>query len=132
MKKIIIAILAIVYMGTATGATIHMHYCMGKLVSMGLLPGKDDQCDKCGMKKIEGKSNGCCKDDNKQIKIEKDQKKTETAVQTMLAIPVEMPAVIIEIPLNNFSSLTERNPYGNAPPRSASVAVYIRNCVFLI
>ena len=132
MKKVIIAILAIVYMGTATGATIHMHYCMGKLVSMGLLPGKDDQCDKCGMKKSEGKYNGCCKDEHKQIKIDKDQKTTETLVHTMQAIAVEMPAAFVEIPFNNFSSLTEKNPYGNAPPRSASVALYVRNCVFLI
>lgn len=132
MKKIIIAILAIVYMGTATGATIQLHYCMGKLVSMGLLPGKDDKCGKCGMMKTEGKNNGCCKDEHKQIKIEKDQKTTDTAVQTMQSIAVEMPAAVIEIPLNIFSSQTEEIQYGNAPPRSASVAVYIRNCVFLI
>lgn len=132
MKKFFIAILAIVYMGTATGATIHMHYCMGKLVSMGLLAGKDDLCGKCGMKKTVGKSTGCCKDEHKQIKIDKDQKTTKTAVQTMQAIAVEMPVAIVEIPFNNFSSLTESNPYGNAPPRSAAVAVYIRNCVFLI
>ena len=119
-------------MGTATGATIHMHYCMGKLVSMGLLPSKDDQCGQCGMKKTDGKSNACCKDEHKQIKIDKDQKTTKTAVQTMQAIAVEMPAAVVEIPFNNFSSLAEKNPYGNAPPRTAAVAVYIRNCVFLI
>lgn len=132
MKQFILAIIAFVYLGTATGATIHMHYCMGKLISIGLLPGKDDQCNKCGMGKTDAKSKGCCKDEHKQIKIEKDQKTTETAVQTMQAIAVEMPAAAIEIPLNYFSSLTEKSPYGNAPPRSASVAVYIRNCVFLI
>ena len=132
MKQFILAIIAFVYLGTATGATIHMHYCMGKLISIGLLPGKDDQCNKCGMGKTDAKSKGCCKDEPKQIKIEKDQKTTETAVQTMQAIAVEMPAAAIEIPLNYFSSLTEKSPYGNAPPRSASVAVYIRNCVFLI
>ena len=46
--------------------------------------------------------------------------------------PLSPAATVVEIPFNNFSSLTEKNPYGNAPPRSAAVAVYIRNCVFLI
>ncbi len=132
MKKIIVAILAIIYMGTSTGATIHMHYCMGKLVSTDILPVKNDKCGTCGMKKTEGKSNGCCKDEHKQVKIDKDQKATHIAVQTMESAAVEMPAAVIEIPFHNFSSLTEKNPYGNAPPRSVAVAVYIRNCVFLI
>ena len=109
-----------------------MHYCMGKLVSIGLLPSKNDKCSKCGMKKTDEKSNGCCKDEHKQIKIEKDQKATEFAVQTMQSVAVEMPVGSIEIPFNNFYSLTQNNPYGHAPPRSAAVAVYISNCVFLI
>ena len=132
MKKIIIAILAIIYMGTSTGATIHMHYCTGKLVSMGILPVTNNKCGKCGMEKTELKSNGCCKDEYKQIKIEKDQKATEFAVKSVQSVAVEMPVSFFEIPFDNFSSLTEKNPYGNAPPRSAVVAVYIRNCVFLI
>jgi hypothetical protein len=36
MKKFITAILAVLYLGTSSGATIHMHYCMGKLAEWGL------------------------------------------------------------------------------------------------
>jgi len=132
MKKFLVSILAIVYLIVSSGATVHLHYCMGKLVSMGVLPNKNDKCGKCGKEKIDGKNNGCCKDEYKQLKIEKDQKATELALQTMQSVAVEIPVAFFEIPFDNFSSLTEKNPYGHAPPQSAAVAVYIRNCVFLI
>ncbi|MBK8522228.1 MAG: hypothetical protein IPL54_15650 [Chitinophagaceae bacterium] len=35
-EKFITAILAVLYLGTSSGATIHMHYCMGKLAEWGL------------------------------------------------------------------------------------------------
>lgn len=132
MKKFLVSILAFVYLTVSSGATVHLHYCMGKFVSMGLLQSKTDKCGKCAMEKTDGKNNGCCKDDYKQLKIEKDQKVTEFAVQTMLTVAVETPVSFFEPALNNFSSLTEKNPYGHAPPQSAAVAVYIRNCVFRI
>lgn len=132
MNKFLVSILAIVYLTVSSGATVHLHYCMGELVSIGVLPDKNDKCGKCGKGKIDGKNNGCCKDEYKQLKIEKDQKATESAVQTMQSEAVQMPVSFFDTPVNNFSSLTEKNPYGHAPPRSAAVAVYIRNCIFLI
>jgi len=37
LKKTITIFLALVYFGTSTGATIHMHYCMGKMTGWGLV-----------------------------------------------------------------------------------------------
>ena len=84
------------------------------------------------MKKNEEKGNGCCKDEHKFFKTDTDQKTVEAGFQLIQLVSVVLPVSFIEIPPNDFSSLTEENPICNAPPRSSGVAVYIHNCVFLI
>ncbi len=55
MKKVLTTILAFVYLSTSMGATIHLHYCMGKLASWGLIDHESKNCTKCGMvKKTSG------------------------------------------------------------------------------
>ena len=130
MKKIIVAILSILYISTATGATIHMHYCMGKLINWSLLKHEGDQCGKCGMKKAGEKNNGCCKDEHKFVKNITDQKVAESALQLIHVLAFAVPYVFVEIPVKNFSSVTEENPLSHAPPRSRGTHVYILNCVF--
>ena len=74
---------------------------------------------------------GCCKDEFKEIKSEKNQKLTETLINIIHVISAAPLAVEIELPgINNFS-VTEINPISHAPPRS-QVAIHIRNCVFLV
>jgi hypothetical protein len=132
MKKFMVAILALLYIGTFTGATLHMHYCMGQLADWGLGQNNSKTCGKCGMDKSEEKDNGCCKDEHKFIKNITDQKTVEAGFQFLQLIAVALPVSFVEIPLVNISSVTEENPISHAPPRTGGVAVYIRNCVFLI
>jgi hypothetical protein len=132
MKKILAAILAVIYLGTSTGATVHMHYCMGKLADWGLGHNKSKTCGECGMEKSEEKDNGCCKDEHKFVKNDGDQKIAEAGFQMMQLASVALPVSFVEIPDNNFSSVTEENPISHAPPRSTGVAVYILNRTFLI
>lgn len=132
MKKFLITILAFVYITSSTGASIHMHYCMGKLADWGI--GKNDSkiCGKCGMEKANEKDNGCCKDEHKFVKGHTDQKIVQAGFQLIQLSSVALPVSFIEIPLPYFSSVTEQNALSHAPPRTSGVAVYIRNCVFLI
>ena len=132
MKKVLAVILAIIYISTASGITIHMHYCMGKLADWGLWQSKTAICSKCGMHKSENKDNDCCKDVHKQIKLDKDQKTSEFGWRMIQLLPVALPFHLSEISLNDFTSATEENPFSHAPPRSSSIAVYLRNCVFRI
>jgi hypothetical protein len=131
MKKIIVAILAILYMGTSTGATLHMHYCMGKLSDWGLNHNDSKTCRKCGMEQSE-KANGCCKDEQKFIKNNADQKNVEVLFQINQAMSIALPVSFFVMPSDNFLAETLSIPVSHAPPRCAVVAVYIRNCVFLI
>jgi len=131
MKKFVVLILAFLYLSSSVGATVHFHFCMDKLVSWGLWHDKDDKCGKCGMEKSRDKDNGCCKDEHKQVKLESDHKGAPTYLLSEL-VALALPAPVFEVPDINLPTVTERNPLTHAPPRSCDIAVYIRNCVFLI
>ena len=81
MKKLLIAIVALLYIGSSTGATVHLHYCMGKLADWGIGHDKSENCSQCGMEKTDKKDNGCCKDEHKFIKNITDQKIAESGLQ---------------------------------------------------
>ena len=129
MKKFLVAILALLYISTSTGATLHMHYCMGKFAGWGFGHNDSKKCDRCGMDET-GK--GCCTNENKFVKNNADQKITESAFQSIQLITVTLPPAFVGLPSNNFYFLAVANPINNAPPWDIGIAVYIRNCVFLI
>ena len=132
MKKILVTILALVYFTASTGATVQLHYCMGKLVDWGLADHETEQCGNCGMEKTTGQDNGCCKDEVTQISIEKDQKTVQTFYQLMQVTFSDLPVAFYEIPAFTIPALAEETPVSNAPPRNTGIALHIRNCIFLI
>jgi hypothetical protein len=132
MKKFAAIILAVLYLTTSIGATIHMHYCMGKLADWGLGHNKSKICGECGMDKSEEKDNGCCKDELKFVKNESDQKIAEAGFLIMQLGSAGLPVCFFEIPGNSIPSVIEQYPISHAPPRSSGVAVYILNRTFLI
>ncbi len=132
MKKFIVAILAILYISSSTGATVYMHYCMGKMANWGIGHNDSKTCGKCGMEKKDSKDNGCCKDEHKFLKNDSAQKITENNLQFLQLLSFAMPDSFIELNINNFPSLSEENPISHSPPLKNAVAVYIRNCVFRI
>jgi hypothetical protein len=132
MKKFIISILAVLYLGTSIGAVLHMHYCMGKLADWGIGHNKSKTCGGCGMEKSNEKDNGCCTDEHKFVKNDTDQKVVESYFHLKEAMAVALLPDYIELPLIQISSVTEENPVSNAPPRRSGVAVYLLNRTFLI
>ncbi|MDZ4793961.1 MAG: hypothetical protein SGI83_06755 [Bacteroidota bacterium] len=132
MKNLLVAILAIVYITTSTGVIVHVHYCIGDISDWGIGGKNNNSCSKCGMIKIDDKGKGSCEDKVKLIKNNADQKNAKSVIQMGNLIAVEMQASYIKIPPINFSFVIEENPISHSPPRSVGVAVYIRNCVFLI
>lgn len=132
MKKFIITIVAFFYLAVSSGFTLHMHYCMGKLADWALWNNESKTCGGCGMEKSEEKDNGCCKDEHKFVKNETDQKAAEASFQMIQLAATALPVLVIELPAVDFPAVTEENPLSHAPPRCNGVAVYIRNCIFLI
>ena len=127
MKKILVSILAVFYLASSVGATVHLHYCMDKFINWSLLKG-GEKCNKCGMEK----DGGCCKDENKFVKNNIDQKVVESAIQLIQMAATATPVDLIYPSEHYFSSLIQEYPISHAPPRSNGVGIYILNSVFRI
>lgn len=132
MKKFIVCILAILYIGSSTGATIHLHYCMGKLVEQDLWQGKAKKCGQCGAKEDGSCKKKCCKDEHKLVKLDKDQKTAGSAFQLLAFTSLVAPVNFTELPQVQFASITQEFPLNNAPPRSCKIQPYILLCTFRI
>lgn len=140
MKKFLVAILAFLYLGTSVGATVHMHYCMDKLVAWGLgkEKNKKQSCTYCGMSKSTSdkhcgkESKGCCKDEQKQVKLDNDQKISEATIYIAQLLVETVTSAFSNYSFEYVSSLTEKFPVVNAPPRAWNVSLFVRNCVFRI
>ena len=130
MKKVIVTVLAVFYLGVSSGATVYFHYCMGQLVESGLVSKEYQKCSKCGMK--AGSAKDCCKHESKQVKIDNAQKLAAYSFHFQTFITDLAWNKYIAIPEIYVSSLTEEQPLSNAPPDTDSTPVFIRNCNFRI
>ena len=126
MKKILVSIFAVFYLASSVGATVHLHYCMDKLINWSLLNGDGNKCEKCGMKK----DGGCCKDENKFVKNNVDQKVAESGIQLIQLAAVATPAAFIYTSEYHFTTIIHEKPLNYAPPRNNGVGIYILNSVF--
>lgn len=136
MKKVFATILAVIYLSTSMGATIHLHYCMGKLASLTLWHSEKGGCNTCEAKKTPAcmgeKSKDCCKDEHKWIKLDKDHKAADATFQSMQLMAVASLPVWIELPQIYTTSLVEEHPLSHAPPRGRQVQLHLLNCNFRI
>lgn len=126
MKKVTIAILAVIYLTVSSGVAMNIHYCMGKVASVDLMH-NTDKCGKCGMKT----KGGCCKDEFKIVKLSDSHKLIVNEINFFT------PVASIEKPNNNFNSnlfsTDSRAVYNNhSPPESSGVSLNILYSVFRI
>ena len=125
MKKILVSIFAVFYLVSSVGATVHLHYCMDKFINWSLLKG-GEKCNKCGMEK----DGSCCKDENKFVKNNIDQKLAESSIQLIRMAAVAMPPAFVCTSDHYFTSIIQENLLSLAPPRNSGVGIYILNSVF--
>lgn len=129
MKKFLVTILAITYLTASSGATINMHYCMGKLMNWDVAQKQVTKCGSCGMEKSGHK--GCCKDEQKKLQIEKDQKASESVYQFHKA-PVDAVTIVYPDTFVHFLSVATDKPVAHAPPLVKAVPLFLLNCNFRI
>lgn len=126
MKKITVAILAIVYLAVSSGVAVTVHYCMGKIASVNM-DHTSDKCGKCGMKT----SDGCCKDEFKIVKLEDSHKLISNDIKIYSPIAV----------IDNSKSLFDTGTFAqgimpvynnHSPPGSSGIPLNILHCNFRI
>ena len=75
---------------------------------------------------------GCCKDKQTQVKLDKDQKASESACK-FLNLAYEAVIVSPATPVDTYVvSYIAGYPTTNAPPNPDKVPVFLRNCNFRI
>jgi hypothetical protein len=137
MKKVLLSILAIVYLATASGMTLHFHYCMDKLVSWGLQENTKSTCSFCGMQKTSGDTNkqfckGCCKDEIKVIQLKKDHNKTAEIIAPFhWSHDALLTCFATSFNFVGVSKIATANAI-HGPPAKGQLPVFLLNCVFRI
>ena len=126
MKKITVAVLAIVYLAVSSGIAVTVHYCMGKIASVDMNH-TSDKCGKCGMKT----NDGCCKDEFKIVKLEDSHKLISNDIK------IYSPIAVIDNSKGLFDTRIfpsqVRSDYNNhSPPGSSGSSLNILHCVFRI
>jgi hypothetical protein len=125
MKKMIIAIITVIYMSISSGIAMDIHYCMGKLTGFELYGKENDLCGKCGMKNKKG----CCGDNYKFYKLSDSHKNVYNNISfTLGSIAVA----------KNYSSynwhlsttIATNAVANNSPPLYTRPSACIMNCVF--
>ena len=126
MKKLFTLLLAVVYLGSSVGATLHVHYCMDKLVNW-TLNDEGDKCKNCGMEK----DGGCCRDENKLIKSSSDQSITG-AIQIFSGSTADPSIPFINKNEYCLPSFVSEYPANYIPPIRSGTDILIRNCMFRV
>lgn len=126
MKKILAAIVLLVYFTVSTGFVICVHYCMDRFDSVELGNDNSELCNKCGMHKTDG----CCRDKVVVVKLQLDHL-AAPAISSDFSLP---PAVLHTenytiSPLCNF--IQTKYSVAHSPPLNEE-DTYLRNGVFRI
>lgn len=129
MKKILVVILLITYAFASSGASVDLHYCMGKLIGWDFDYSSKNDCRNCEMKTKPDK--GCC--DNKQInsKIDKEQQ----AACNTISLSSDLVAILAVYSITNdalFKSSAIANPSIHGPPLITPAPLYLFHCNFRI
>jgi len=126
MKKLLLALMVILYSFSSSGATVQLHYCCGKLknITWGSVQEKD-----CGMQQKMG-SKPCCETKAVSTK-DKDQEHEFYTVSFGSVVPAEPIVFLSRIQHNSFVHTFAVEPiFHQSPP--VKDALFLVNCVFRI
>ncbi len=128
MKKFLLAILAIVYLGVSSGIAMNIHYCMGKISSVDIYHKTHDKCGSCGMK---SSNCGCCKDEFKVFKLKDSHKLISNDIKFFASVAtIDNCKSIFDSILPSTEIVSFYN--NHSPPASQGISLCILNSVFLI
>ena len=128
MKRFLIVIFALLYIGLSSGITLTIHHCMGKLVEVGIW--QDETCNTCGAKHAH---KSCYSTETQFIKISDDQNVDQ--LQVIKYVPM---AIALLFDLRDLYILPETEQeanipvHSNTPPEWSGTDRLIHHCTFLI
>ena len=129
MKKLLVALLMLIYAVPLFATEVHVHYCMNKVTGWSLVSSsKNLDCNKCGMKDAK-----CCKDEIKIVKSANENYFVST-VKYQGGFKYEFTPKVIETYIDTFDykKASIRLPQYHAPPDLNSVDFQSLYCHFRI
>ena len=126
MKKSLVIALASVYLLVSSGVVVNLHYCMGKLASMGLVHHDSKTCGNCGMD-----NNGCCKDEVKVVKIQDNQDVT-AGFQAIAKAEAPLATYPMAVDISAIAERPAPRLSGHSPPPGGGNSRQSVFCIFRI
>lgn len=126
MKKLLAAILLLLYFTVNTGFVISSHYCMDKIQSVQLGVAESKKCTKCGMEK----HGGCCRDEVKVVKLQQEPLVAKLMMPQQNSITVT--TLIPEHFTASFYNFRNDKDFNLWPPLISHQYTYLSICVFRI
>jgi len=130
MKKLVTSIALACYLTVSCGVVISFHYCMNRLASTQLFATEKKVCGKCGMH--TKKSNRCCHDEVKVVKLIQDQNTFSPDSYSIPSIEAVgyVPSEFITAAFYNFNE--QRHFHNHSPPLLSAQDTYLQINVFRI
>ena len=130
MKAFLTILFTLLYLTASSSAPVQLRLCKGQVVDMKLLLVEGENCDTdCPSGKQKTKD--CCKYKQQQLKVDnlhEDALKVQAKLVYLAAI-LPYPTQALPAPV---SSILVEYPKSNGPPITGKIALYIKNCTFLI
>jgi len=127
MKKIIAAILSIIYLTVSSGFAMNIHYCMGHVSSVDYTYSNNKKCGHCGMENKKG----CCHSEFKVVKLTDDQQLAKASI-SISQFPVEINSTAVNLLQCNQGSEKIAAINYHSPPDKRLADVYLHDRVFRI
>ena len=130
VKKLVTSIALVCYLAVSCGVVINFHYCMNRLASTQLFVSEKKFCDKCGMH--TKKSNGCCHDEVKVVKLLQDQNTISGLSYNLPSIDatINIPSEFIDAAFHNIDE--QKHFHNHSPPLLSAQDTYLQINVFRI
>ena len=128
MKKIFAILLMLVYGLSSTGATVHLHYCCGKLDDISF---SQKAKKSCTTTKAAVCKKNCCDNKHIELKLKADQEPAAKWVQSFKLL--QAPAIPAVSDVTFINRQQPVNEYATGPPLLLStVPIFIQYGVFRI
>lgn len=126
MKKLLTLLIMLVYGFASIGATLHLHYCCGKLDKVSFSTTHNKDCPN------KGKAfKRCCESKKVDVKLKADHEPVAKWIASQKALSSALPKAIYIVSIQLRQATVSVFTTGPPTPRS-SVPLFIRNCVFRI
>lgn len=132
MKNLLVSILTFLYFSTSIGADVYLNYFQNDSSAATCLNACSNICDPYNNDKKNERGKFCCQQENKHSNYKNYHLAAFSFHHLHHPVSVALSVRNFIIHSTNHSVIATGDPVSSSLSQNSGVAVYIRNCVFLI